>query len=116
MTPREQQDLKKEIYRAVSDIVDNKLKKDLVVMKDEIGKAIQISVNGKIDKMQKGLDIHNEKHENDMARMLPVIEAFETSQRFAQDAKSSGRVILYIAGFITAVGAAWLMLRAVFHF
>lgn len=86
-----------------------------VELQKGIEKTIQEKVNGRIEAISQKLDVHNLKHEDDMGRMLPVIEAFEETKQFADNAKASGRVIIWIAGFITAVGAAWLMILKVFH-
>lgn len=76
--------------------------------------AIRVTVNGKIDTLKGIMDQHNDKHEKDMQRIMPVIEAFEESKQFAKSAKTSGLVILWLAGFITAVGSAFLILRSIF--
>lgn len=86
----------------------------LSVIREEIAKSIQTHVNGKIDKMQSGLDVHNAKHEKDMERMLPIIEAFEEGQQDLNTAKKGGKVVLWLAGSITAIGGAFLVLRAIF--
>ena len=86
----------------------------LSVIREEIAKGIQTHVNGKIDKMQSGLDVHNAKHEKDMERMLPIIEAFEEGQQDLNTAKKGGKVVLWLAGSITAIGGAFLVLRAIF--
>lgn len=79
-----------------------------------VPEAIRINVNGKIDKMQSGLNTHNEKHENDMIRIMPVIEAYEEGQRDLETAKKGGRIVLWIATIITAIGGAWLVLKQLF--
>lgn len=75
-----------------------------------VAKGISFNVNGKIDRMQAGLNEHNVKHEQDMDRMMPVILAFENGQRDLETAKKGGRVVLWIAGTITALGGAYLVL------
>lgn len=75
-----------------------------------VAKGIRFNVNGKIDRMQAGLNEHNVKHEQDMDRMMPVILAFENGQRDLETAKKGGRVVLWIAGTITALGGAYLVL------
>lgn len=87
--------------------------------------VIRVIVNGKIDdareelrlrslEVKEDLDKYNLKHDNDMARIMPVLEAYETSQRVLTDAKISGKVILYISGFVTALGSAYLITRQIF--
>ena len=86
----------------------------LEVIQMEIAKGIQVNVNGKIDKMQKGLDIHNAKHEQDMIRILPVLTAFENAQGDLNTAKRGGKIVLWLAGSVSAIGGAYLVLRAIF--
>ena len=82
--------------------------------RESTAKAIQITVNGKIDKIRERLDAHCEKQERDWDRIMPVVVAFETTNRALDDAKTSGKVILWVTGFITAVGGAWLVCRSIF--
>ncbi len=77
-------------------------------------KVIKETVNGKIDAMRtelgvmrNDLSVHNTSHENDMARIMPVVEAFE-------DTKKSGLRVLWAAGFIIALGGAYEVLRNIF--
>lgn len=86
----------------------------LEVIRAEIATAIGINVNGKIDKMQRCLDTHNLKHEQDMERMMPIIEAFEEGQRDLHSAQKAGKGILWISGFITAIGGTYLVIRNIF--
>jgi len=79
----------------------------LIAVREEI----KVTVNGKIDKLDKKIDEHNAKHEADMKRVMPIIEAFELSERRLADAKEGGRAVIYVAGFITAIGGAWLVLK-----
>lgn len=71
------------------------------IVREEIGKAIQDKVNGKIDKMQEDLYFHNKIHEQDMADMKPFMQA-------------AGGVGLIWKGLV-AVGALaviWMQLKA----
>lgn len=79
-----------------------------------VADAIQRSVNGKVDGMRKALDEHNITHENDMRRMMPIIEAFEKAQQDLETAKKGGRFILWFAATVTAVGGAYLVVRMIF--
>lgn len=90
------------------------LQKFLEDNRKSTAEAIQVTVNGKIDKLRIEVDDHNLSHAKDMQRIIPVIEAFEASEQFAKSAKTSGLVILWLAGFITAVGSAFLILRNIF--
>lgn len=76
--------------------------------------AIAVTVNGKIDTLKSMIISHNDAHEKDMKRMMPIIEAYEEAERRVEDAKRGGKAILWTATFITAVGGAWLVLRGVF--
>ncbi len=87
---------------------------DLKVLRAEIAFAIKTTVNGKIDDMRDDLKEHNEKHEQDMERLMPIIQAYESSEAALSGAKASGKVLLWIAGFITAIGGAWLILKSIF--
>lgn len=86
----------------------------LEAMRSEIATAIKTNVNGKIDAISKKLDEHNVKHEKDMERMIPIIEAFEEGQRDLASAKKVGRGGLWLAGTITVIGGAYLVLRQIF--
>jgi len=88
---------------------------NLSQIREEIALGIKVNVNGKIDKMQAGLDAHNAKHEEDMVRIMPALEYVEKQIRFTEDAATSGKVILWISGFIVSLGAAWLMVIKVLH-
>ncbi len=76
--------------------------------------AIKTTVNGKIDKIDAKIDVHNAKHEQDMVRILPVLEAFESGQQDLQTAKRGGKIILWLAATTTAIGGAYLVLRMIF--
>lgn len=86
----------------------------LEVMRTEIAFSIRTNVNGKIDGMRSELSEHNLKHERDMERMMPIIEAFEEGQRDLKTAQKAGKSALWVAGAITAIGGAYLVLRAIF--
>lgn len=94
---------------------------DTQVITEAVESAINISVekamvhvNDKIDCIDQKLDIHNAKHEEDMKRILPALEAFETSQRLVLDAKASGRVMAWFGGIIITIGGAYLTLKQIF--
>lgn len=82
--------------------------------RESTAKAIQETVNGKIDNMRKEINDHNKKHEDDMKRLMPVLESYESTQRHLADARAGGKTILWIAGFITAVGSAYLIIINIF--
>ena len=86
----------------------------LASLKEEVIKTIQTTVNGKVDRMQDCMNAHNVKHEEDMKRVLPVIEAFEEGQRDLNTAKKGGKAVLWLSGTVTAIGGAYLVLRAIF--
>lgn len=86
----------------------------LEVLRTEIGFAIKTTVNGKIDAISMKLDNHNIQHEKDMGRALPVIEAYESGQRDLDTAKKGGRIILWLAATVTAIGGAYLVIRMIF--
>lgn len=91
--------------------------KDLDIMREEITKAIGTTVNGKIDKVHELLErqnevieLHHQEHKKDMERILPVIEAFEEKQKELLVTQKLGKKVLWISGFVTAVGAAVYMI------
>ena len=77
-------------------------------------KAIQETVNGKIDNLKKDIANHNKKHDDDMNRLMPIIQSYESTQRHLADARTSGKAVLWIAGFITAIGSAYLIIMNIF--
>ena len=91
-------------------------------MDETIREAIQLHVNGKIDGMRlelgeirRNIGDHNVKHEADMARMMPVIEAFEEGQRDIHSAKKAGKIVLWLAATVTAIGGAYLIIIQIFR-
>ena len=103
MNSQEKKELKNEIYRAVSSIVDNKLEKDIVVLKEEIGKAIEVNVNGKIDKIHNILEKQNEMYDMFMKKVNTHIEEV---QPFIQ--AKAGLGVLFKWLLILAAGVvAW---------
>ena len=96
-------------------------KKELQLIRDEIAKAVQVNVNGKIDRLQKGMEEHIkvclpsiEQHATDMTRInqniertTPIVEAFETAQK-------SGKAALKVFTVAGTVGGAWLIIKQIF--
>mgnify|MGYP003395558043 CR=1 FL=1 len=76
--------------------------------------SIEASVNGGVRELRAEVAAHAERHEKDMEEIKPVIKAYQASERALDGAKTSGKMILWTAGFITAVGGAWLVLRQIF--
>jgi hypothetical protein len=95
-------------------------KAEIAAIREGVGNAIKVNVNGKIDVLRREIEEHNKRHEQDMVRILPIIEAYEASERFAEDAKRNGKkaimAVLWTGTFVTAVGGGWLILRQLFHF
>ena len=96
--------------RYTSDMTEKELK----VLRAEIAFAIKTNVNGKIDALRLENEQWHMERKEDLERIMPVVLAYEASEQFAQNAKQSGKVVLWIAGFITAVGGAWLILKSIF--
>ena len=86
----------------------------LAAANEGMAMAVKKEVNGKIHAMSDKLDLFIAKHDADMTKLIPIIESYEESQRMVQGAKTSGRVILWMAGFVVAVGSAWLILVRIF--
>ena len=86
------------------------------MIRDEVAKGIKFNVNGKIDTLLLENEQWHKERKEDMERIMPVVLAFEESVQFAQNARSSGKVILWIAGAITGIGSAYLIfMRIFFH-
>lgn len=99
----------------MSEEVRDALRQELpTALKDILHPILQEKVNGKIDKMREDLMAHNARHEEHMMRMMPIIEAFEFSERRWEDAQSAGWVAMKLSAFITAVGGAVLIVRQLF--
>ncbi len=86
----------------------------LEVLRTEIAFAVKMNVNGKIDGMRAELTDYNLKHEKDMKRMMPIIEKFEEAAQDIVTAKKGGKFVLWLSASITAIGGAYLVLRAIF--
>lgn len=84
-------------------------------LKEALIKTVTLTVNGKIDKLTLKMDTHNNKHEADMQRILPIIEAFEISEKIVQGAKSTGKIVIVLAGFIMTLGGAFLIIKQIFR-
>lgn len=82
----------------------NMTPEDLKKITEAVTTAVVKTVNGKIDKMQVSLDTHNVEHAEDMKRILPIVEAYETT-------KNTGKAAMWIASFIIAVGGAILVVK-----
>ena len=92
----------------------------LSTIRGEIAVAIQKNVNGKIDKqsqllgetiatmnnMRQEITMHNDLHNKDMERMMPIIEAFEETQSDLRVMKKQGRFVLWVAATVSALGGA----------
>ena len=94
--------------------LENKLSLHRDEEQEWIAAAIKTNVNGKIDKMREDLANHNEKHENDMRRLMPIIESYETAVRTTSDAKKVGTIAMWWAAFIIAMGSAFLTIKHLF--
>ena len=128
MLPRMERMQQDQSVRNVEDAIAQKLlntvaKKvathTLAVIREEIGDAIKVTVNGKIDSLRKQIDDHNIQNEVYLKRIMPVVEAYEASEKFAEDAKKSGKNIvkgtMWVAGLITALGSAYLIVRDIIY-
>jgi hypothetical protein len=76
-----------------------------------VREEIKTTVNGKIDRINEKLDIHNQRHEKDMNRMMPIIESYEATERRLEDARASGAFIMKVVGVFIAIGSAWLLAK-----
>ena len=105
MTPHEQKEFKNEIFRAVSGVVERKLERDLVVLKEEIGKAIAINVNGKIDKIHTILEKQNEMTDVFMKKVDDHIKEVEPFIQAKAGIKVIRNFLIWVAGGIIAWNA-----------
>jgi hypothetical protein len=90
----------------------------LKVIREEISDAIKVTVNGKIDSLRTEVSDHNIQNEVYLKRIMPVVEAYEASEKFSADAQKSGmfvaKVMGWIVGTIISVGSAYLIIRDIF--
>ena len=77
--------------------------------------AIDKYVNGKINMIDAKISNHVQEEIDFQQRLMPVIEAYETSQRALHDAQTGGKFVLWLSGSITAIGSAYLIIKHVFH-
>lgn len=87
---------------------------ELKIMREEIAFVMKTTVNGKIDQIDRKLTEHNEKHEKDFERMVPIIEAYESGQQDLKTATKAGKFVLWMAATVTAIGGAYLVVRMIF--
>ena len=71
-----------------------------------IRQTIRQTVNGKVDALVFKLDLHNQAHEADMKRIMPVLEAYESAQ-------NAGRLAMKALTLLTAIGGAYLVAKQV---
>ncbi len=74
---------------------------------EQIRETIRLTVNGKVDAISSKIDMHNKAHEEDMRRILPVLEAYENAQK-------GGRAVMWTAGTVTVLGTAWIVVKQIF--
>lgn len=111
--------MEKEVGEIKSMLIEHIEHEDQVIV--EIQKSVKDTVNDKLDQQHIILEKQNEstgafhdKMDAHITRVEPVIDAYEASQRALNDAKASGTAIMWIAGFITSVGAAYWMILQIF--
>ncbi len=80
---------------------------DNSVLEVAVEKAVKKYVNGKIDRLQKCMDLHNVRHEADMAEIKPFLLA-------AKDIAAVVRVGKWIGGIGLGFAAAWITFRSAF--
>lgn len=98
------------------------------VVREDVAHVIRVEVNGKIDEIRRQnseqtlaieglrefMNEHNIKHEESMNRILPVVEAFESAQGDLATARRGGKIVLWLAATITAIGGSLLVIRELF--
>ena len=102
MNQNEQKEFKDEIFRAVSGVVEEKLERDIVVLKGEIGKAIEMTVNGKIDKIHAILEKQNEMSDFFMKKVNDHIKEVEPFIQAKAGLKVIRGFLIWVAGGIIA--------------
>lgn len=75
----------------------------LAVMREEICKAVEETVNGKIDIIRTELFIHNAKHEMDMEEMKPFMQGAAGLQ-----------IIFRICVAVGSLAVGWLAIKQIF--
>ena len=98
------------LIKKIHDRIDSLQKNQEVLIESAVSKT----VNGKIDKLLATVQTTADEHRKDMEDVRPIVIAYQTSQRALDDAKAGGRVILWVSGFITAVGGAYLIIMNIF--
>lgn len=83
----------------------------LQTIRETIEKTVKVVVNGKIDVISEKIDIHNEKHEADMAEVRKHIQETKPILEAYRGFNTAGELIKWVAGVGTAVGVLWLMIR-----
>lgn len=79
---------------------DTQLQKFIKANEESTDKTVKKTINGKMESWDKKWE-----------RALPVIEAYEALQRANRDAQASGKFLLWLAGFIVAIGSAYLTVK-----
>lgn len=75
-----------------------------VAVEEAVPPAIKVTVNGKIDRIDKKLDEHNLKHQSDMDELKPYLQ-------FA----SGLGIIFKLIVAIGSIAMAWLAIKGVFY-
>lgn len=95
-----------ELARALSKV-------NMPLIKEEIAKSIKENVNGKIDAMRRENEEWHLERKETMVRILPVVEAFEEWQQDKATAQKGGKIVIWLAATITAIGGAYLVVLQV---
>lgn len=83
--------------------LENKITEALV-------KTIKETVNGKIDRLNEKMDIHNERHEEDMKEVKGHIEEVKPILEAYNGTKAVGNLIKWAGGIILTVAATWALI------
>lgn len=76
-----------------------------------IRQTIKETVNGKIDRIEKKLDEHNAKHEEDMREIRPVIKEFKERQIRDAFLLQTGERIKWTGGVLLALAALYTIIK-----
>ena len=80
-----------------------------------IAHAVEKYVNGGIREIRAEIKTHNEKHEQDMKRMMPIIEAFEQEKDYREVVQKKGRSVIFWTSIIAGIGGVYLIGRDIIY-
>lgn len=77
-----------------------------------IRETIKETVNGKIDRIKELVELHNERHEQDMLEVKKHIEKVTPIVEAYNGFNTAGNLVKWVAGVGTALGVLWMMIKS----